>query len=56
MDIVFQAAVKASFQQLKAVLTSELIFRNLDFSLPFLVQTDASDTDHGVVALVSVCR
>lgn len=43
------AEARSAFQQLKMALTSEPILRNPDFDLPFLVQTDASETDLGAV-------
>ncbi|KAK3562865.1 hypothetical protein QTP86_011106 [Hemibagrus guttatus] len=40
---------KQAFQQLKTALTSHLVLRNLDFSLPFTLHTDPSETGLGTI-------
>ncbi|KAI2653741.1 Retrovirus-related Pol polyprotein from transposon 17.6 [Labeo rohita] len=42
--IEWSPKAERAFQQVKKALTSEPVLRALDFSHPFLVQTDASDT------------
>lgn len=41
--------VKRAFQKLKATLTRSPVLRNPDFSFPFLVHMDASETGLGAV-------
>ncbi|KAL1252623.1 hypothetical protein QQF64_017316 [Cirrhinus molitorella] len=51
--IVWTPAVEEAFQRVKGALTSEPVFWAPDFSCPFLLQTDASDTGMGTCRLVT---
>ncbi len=47
--VQWSSASEEAFQKIKEALTSEPILRAPDFSCPFLLQTDASDTGLGAV-------
>ncbi|KAI2646018.1 Retrovirus-related Pol polyprotein [Labeo rohita] len=47
--VQWNAAREEAFRRVKAALTSEPVLRAPDFSCPFLLQTDASDTGLGAV-------
>ncbi|KAI2647664.1 Retrovirus-related Pol polyprotein from transposon 17.6 [Labeo rohita] len=47
--VQWNAAREETFRRVKAALTSEPVLRARDFSCPFLLQTDASDTGLGAV-------
>ncbi|XP_073681655.1 uncharacterized protein [Garra rufa] len=47
--VQWSPAADDAFQEIKRILTSEPILRAPDFSCPFLLQTDASDTGLGAV-------